>query len=56
LIEHLAKIKQNTWQVIVNPNAGRRKIEKDWNKIEVVLNKAGLSYSYIFTDHKEHAI
>jgi YegS/Rv2252/BmrU family lipid kinase len=44
------------WMVIVNPNAGRRKGEKDWNKIYKLLQDGINQFDYIFTTHKEHAI
>jgi len=44
------------WLVIVNPNAGRRKGEKDWFFINDHLNEAGLVFESVFTTHKEHAI
>lgn len=44
------------WMVIVNPNAGVRKGEKDWGKIYDLLYKSGLKFDSVFTKHKEHAI
>ncbi len=44
------------WLVIVNPNAGRRKGEKDWFIINEQLVDAGLVFESVFTTHKEHAI
>jgi diacylglycerol kinase (ATP) len=44
------------WLVIVNPNAGRKKGEKDWFNINELLNKSGLAFESVFTTHKEHAI
>jgi YegS/Rv2252/BmrU family lipid kinase len=46
----------NDWLVIVNPNAGRKKGEKDWFIINEYLNKSGLVFESVFTTHKEHAI
>jgi YegS/Rv2252/BmrU family lipid kinase len=44
------------WLVIVNPNAGRRKGEKDWFIINEQLIDTGLTFESVFTTHKEHAI
>lgn len=52
------KITQDSgdWLVIVNPNAGSRKGEKDWEKIYSLLVEANLDFTEVFTTHKEHAI
>lgn len=44
------------WLVIVNPNAGRRKIEKDWPEISALLVKAGFRFTAVFTEHRNHAV
>lgn len=44
------------WFVIVNPNAGRRKGEKDWLEIAGLLNEAGIRYLNVFTEHPNHAV
>ena len=44
------------WFVIVNPNAGRRKGEKDWLEIAGHLTKAGIKFTNVFTEHKNHAV
>lgn len=44
------------WFVIVNPNAGRRKGEKDWLEIAALLNNAGLRFTNVFTEHPNHAM
>ncbi len=43
------------WFVIVNPNAGKRKGEKDWLEIAALLTKAGIDFVNVFTEHKDHA-
>lgn len=43
------------WFVIVNPNAGRRKGEKDWKEISRLLTEAGISFSNVFTESPDHA-
>lgn len=48
--------KENDYLVIINPNAGRRKGERDWDKISSLLQKAGISYKAIFTRAPRHAI
>jgi YegS/Rv2252/BmrU family lipid kinase len=47
---------QKDWLVIVNPNAGKGKGEKDWDKISAVLKKEDLSFFFNFTERKGHAI
>ena len=52
-------LKKNTeekWLVIVNPNAGSRKCEKDWPKIEKLLNKSGFSYETLITSKRYDAV
>jgi len=44
------------WQIIVNPNAGRKKGQKDWHIISDLLNRHGISYNKYFTEAKHHAI
>ncbi|MFH1121559.1 MAG: diacylglycerol kinase family protein [Bacteroidota bacterium] len=44
------------WFVIVNPNAGRRKGEKDWLEIAALLNDAGIRFISVFTEHPNHAV
>ena len=48
--------KSISWFIVVNPNAGRRKGEKDWSLIEDLLQKNKLSYSAEFTSSKGHAV
>jgi len=44
------------WFVIVNPNAGKRKGEKDWLEIAAQLNAAGIEFVNVFTEHRGHAV
>lgn len=44
------------WFVIVNPNAGRRKGEKDWLEIAALLNEAEIRFVNVFTEHPNHAV
>lgn len=44
------------WLVVVNPNAGLRKAEKDWPKIAELLNDQKLRFRTVFTHHRGHAI
>ncbi len=44
------------WLVIVNPNAGNRKGEKDWNKISAILKKNDIPFFPVFTKHQSHAL
>jgi len=49
-------IDQKEWLVIVNPNAGKGRGAKDWDKISVILKKENLSFAVKFTERKGHAI
>ena len=44
------------WLVIVNPNAGRRKGLRDWDKISSLLREYRLKYNAVFTEAPGHAI
>lgn len=50
------KASGNEWFVIVNPNAGRRKGEKDWLEIARLLTEASLEFTSVFTDCPNHAV
>ena len=42
--------------VIINPNAGGRKAEKDWNEIEKILQKQDFEFDKMITKYRHHAI
>ena len=44
------------WFVIVNPNAGKRKGEKDWLEIAAQLTAAKIEFVNVFTEHRGHAV
>jgi diacylglycerol kinase (ATP) len=44
------------WFVIVNPNAGKRKGQHDWLTIARLLTEAGIEFTNIFTEHRDHAM
>ncbi len=44
------------WFVIVNPNAGKRKGEKDWLEIAAQLTASGIEFVNVFTEHRGHAV
>lgn len=46
----------DVWFVIVNPNAGRKKGEKDWNEIKDLFQKSEILINSIFTKAQGHAI
>ena len=51
--------KQNVstkWFVVVNPNAGNRKISRDWKKISTLLENAAFDFDYAITECALHAI
>lgn len=47
---------KNNWLVVVNPNAGNRKGEKDWSRIEKGLRSKGFIFKAVFTQNRSHAI
>lgn len=47
---------ENKWLVIVNPNAGRRKGEKDWMQIAKLLEDEGFDFEHVMTRERFHAI
>jgi YegS/Rv2252/BmrU family lipid kinase len=44
------------WYVVVNPNAGNRKIARDWEKIHTMLEQAGFKFEYVLTERMLQAI
>lgn len=48
--------KQTDWLVIINPNAGRRKGDRDWDKIRALLIHHNFNFHAIFTEQPRHAI
>lgn len=54
--ESKSNLFKKDWLVIVNPNSGKRRGEKDWGKIQLALKKNGFSFKHVFTKHKNHAI
>ncbi len=44
------------WLVIVNPNAGRKKGLRDWDRIAALLSSYGFEFTPVFTRHHLHAI
>ncbi|MEN8223743.1 MAG: diacylglycerol kinase family protein [Bacteroidota bacterium] len=51
-----AKNNSDKWLVVVNPNAGSRKGEKDWPKINDLLIHHGFIFESMFTKNRRHAI
>lgn len=45
----------NDWLIIVNPNAGSKKGEKDWSVINELLDKSEIRGKVCFTEAKDHA-
>ncbi|MBX9734345.1 MAG: acylglycerol kinase family protein, partial [Chitinophagaceae bacterium] len=44
------------WMVIVNPKAGSGKGLKDWPTISNLMNRSGLDFTCVFSEHKYHAV
>ena len=42
--------------MVVNPNAGNRRIKRDWNKIRKLLQQSGLEYDFALTERAFHAV
>jgi len=49
------KDKNHEWFAILNPNAGKGKGKKDWNRISGILTANGIKYSVRFTERKGEA-
>jgi len=49
------KDKNHEWFAILNPNAGKGKGKKDWNRISEILTANGIKYSVRFTERKGEA-
>jgi YegS/Rv2252/BmrU family lipid kinase len=49
-------VQQIAWMVIVNPKAGRGRGLIDWPIISNQMNKAGILFTCVFTEHKYHAV
>lgn len=46
---------KNKWFVVVNPNAGNRKIKRDWPRIKKLLDASCLDFDYVHTEYALHA-
>lgn len=55
-MQNCEKMIQGKCLVVVNPNAGSRKGEKDWPVIEKLLYKHDFAFEAIFTQSRNHAI
>lgn len=47
---------EKKWFVVVNPNAGNRKIQRDWKKIHKLLKASGLAFDFAFSEYANHAV
>jgi YegS/Rv2252/BmrU family lipid kinase len=47
---------ESKWLVIVNPNAGKKKGEKDWPEISGLLTENGFDFVHEFTAYRSHAV
>ncbi len=52
----MTKKPEDNYLVIVNPNAGRRRGVRDWDKISALLRQEGISFDAAFTNSPRHAI
>jgi diacylglycerol kinase (ATP) len=48
-------IPSDKWLIIVNPNAGVKKGNRDWPLISGLLNEAGISHLCVLTERRNHA-
>ena len=53
---YMQNLRGNDWMVIVNPNAGKGRGEKDWERISGLLVLHHISFEHIFTCCQKHAI
>jgi YegS/Rv2252/BmrU family lipid kinase len=49
-------VPEGKWFIIVNPNSGVRKCEKDWPKIQAILHEEHLDFESVLTERRGHAI
>ena len=49
-------VQQIAWMVIVNPKAGSGRGLSDWPVISNQMNRAGILFTCVFTEHKYHAV
>lgn len=49
-------IASDRWFVVVNPNAGNRKIKRDWGEIKKWMIRLGLKFDFAMTEGPQHAI
>ena len=49
-------VQQIAWMVIVNPKAGSGHGLSDWPIISNQMNRAGILFTCVFTEHKYHAV
>ncbi|MDD2963251.1 MAG: diacylglycerol kinase family lipid kinase [Bacteroidales bacterium] len=54
--ESSATSAESTWVAVVNPNAGTRKVARDWPRISEALKKAKVRHVAIFTEQRGDAI
>ena len=47
---------KSMWMVIVNPKAGSGKGLKDWPVLSNLMNRLGVDFTCVFTEHKYHAV
>lgn len=52
----MKKKAHDRWLVVINPNAGTRKGEKDWERISLLLTDNGFDFHPVFTEKRLHAM
>lgn len=52
----MKKKAHDRWLVVINPNAGTRKGEKDWERISLLLTDNGFDFHPVFTETRLHAL
>lgn len=52
----MKKKAHDRWLVVINPNAGIKKGEKDWDKISRLLTDNGFDFHPVFTERRLHAM
>jgi len=53
---HLQKTNNlHDWLIIVNPNAGKGNGKKEWQNISDAMQRSGVHFKHVFTQHRNHA-
>lgn len=51
-----SSLPEEKWFLLVNPNAGNRKIQRDWPRIEKLIKKSIPAFDFALTQHPQHGL